>query len=345
MLIKYDLEENDWLKQMYDLREKWALVYGRETFCADMPTTQRSESMNNAIKGFVNYKNNLLRFFENFERLLDYRRYEELQADFKATQRKVKLSFEIEILKHASSFYTPAVLNMFQTQVCESYDCAITLYDENETLFKYKIFPKRHLHHIVEYDSADDTVTCSCKKFQFTDPKIDMVNRYHELCRLFQTCVVTKASKSEKAYNYAKSGLRKIVEEIDDPSDDPIIHSYDENQYSNKERNNIKGIKTKRKVCGKSSRSKAALEKARKKKKVERNKNEGSSGSGKKFNQNSFDGPHQHDPFIFGASQASSHFGRDRQLHFEVSLAQQPLQNLELCISPLNLNQAVALAK
>ncbi|XP_062114158.1 protein FAR1-RELATED SEQUENCE 5-like [Humulus lupulus] len=405
MLIKYDLEGNDWLKQMYDLREKRALVYGRETFCADMTTTQRSESMNNAIKGFVSYKHNLLRFFENFERLLDYRRYEELQADFKATQRKVKLSFEVEILKHASSFYTPAVLNMFQTQVCESYDCVITLFDENETLFKYKIFPKKmHLHHIVEYDSADDTVTCSCKKFQFTgilcshalkvlseknilkipsryilkrwtikakvrdeldncaandhseDPKIAMVNRYQELCRLFQTCVVTKASKSEKAYNYAKSGLRKIVEEIDDPSNDQIIHSYDENQYSSREMNNIKGIKTKGKVRGKSSRPKGALEKARKKKKVERNKNEESSGSGKKFNQNTFDGPYQHDPFIFGASQSlksgilsinaaifknwvSSLFGRDRQLHFEVPLAQQPLQNSELCISPLNLNQ------
>ena len=195
--------------------------------------------------------------------MLDYRRYEELQADFKVTQRKVKLSFEVEILKHGSIFYTPAMLNMFQTQVSESYDCVITLYDENETLFKYKIFPKkRHLHHIVEYDSADDTVTCSCKKFQFTgilcshalkvlseknilkipsryilkrwtikakvrdeldncaandhseDPKIAMVNRYQELCRLFQTCVVTKASKSEKAYNYAKSGLTRLWKKL-----------------------------------------------------------------------------------------------------------------------------------
>ncbi|XP_062103410.1 protein FAR1-RELATED SEQUENCE 9-like [Humulus lupulus] len=257
MLIKYDLEENDWLKHMYDLREKWALVNGREIFCVDMTTTQRSESMNNAIKDFVRYKHNLLRFFENFERLLDYRRYEELQANFKVTQRKV----------------------------CESYDCVITLYDENETLFKYKFFlQKMYLHHIVEYDSPDDTFFLKKKILKIPsryilkrrkikakvrdkldncatnnhseDPKIAMVNRYQELCRLFQTCVVIKASKSEKAYNYAKSGLRKIVEEIDDPSGEQIIHSYDKNQFSSRERNNIKGIKTKEKVRGKSSRPK-----------------------------------------------------------------------------------------
>ena len=42
MLEKYDLKNNDWLKHLFDLRKKWALVYGRETFCADMTTTQRS---------------------------------------------------------------------------------------------------------------------------------------------------------------------------------------------------------------------------------------------------------------------------------------------------------------
>ena len=43
MLKKYGLEDNDWLKRMFEIKEKWALVYGRETFCADMTTTQRSE--------------------------------------------------------------------------------------------------------------------------------------------------------------------------------------------------------------------------------------------------------------------------------------------------------------
>ncbi|KAL3515006.1 hypothetical protein ACH5RR_021908 [Cinchona calisaya] len=33
MLKKYHLEDNKWLQKMFDIKEKWALVYGRETFC------------------------------------------------------------------------------------------------------------------------------------------------------------------------------------------------------------------------------------------------------------------------------------------------------------------------
>ena len=40
-MLKMDgLEDNKWLKKMFDIKGKWALVYGRETFCADMTTTQ-----------------------------------------------------------------------------------------------------------------------------------------------------------------------------------------------------------------------------------------------------------------------------------------------------------------
>ena len=39
MLDKYDLKNNSWLQRQFELREKWALVYERKTFCADMSTT------------------------------------------------------------------------------------------------------------------------------------------------------------------------------------------------------------------------------------------------------------------------------------------------------------------
>ncbi|XP_062119244.1 protein FAR1-RELATED SEQUENCE 7-like [Humulus lupulus] len=105
MLERYNLKDNDWLERMFKLKEKWALVYGRDSFCANMTTTQRSESMNNVLKHYVSYQHSMLRFFQHFERLVDDRRYEESKADFKTTQ--------------------------------------------------------------LNHDSSNDTVTCSCKKFEF----------------------------------------------------------------------------------------------------------------------------------------------------------------------------------
>ncbi|KAL3523119.1 hypothetical protein ACH5RR_015953 [Cinchona calisaya] len=40
----------EWLKRKFGIKKKWALVYGRQMFCADMATTQRSESMNRVLK-------------------------------------------------------------------------------------------------------------------------------------------------------------------------------------------------------------------------------------------------------------------------------------------------------
>ncbi|KAK9290232.1 hypothetical protein L1049_008399 [Liquidambar formosana] len=70
MLEKYGLKENNWLKSLFEVKEKWALVYGRHTFTADMKATQRSESMNNVLKKYLKPRHDLLRFFEHYERVL-----------------------------------------------------------------------------------------------------------------------------------------------------------------------------------------------------------------------------------------------------------------------------------
>jgi len=49
LLSEYKLEDNKWMKNLYDLRKKWAAVY-HDSFTADMNSTQRSEGMNNVFK-------------------------------------------------------------------------------------------------------------------------------------------------------------------------------------------------------------------------------------------------------------------------------------------------------
>lgn len=46
---------------------------GRETFCADITSTQCSESMNCVLKKYVSYDNKLLEFFEYLDRLVEDR--------------------------------------------------------------------------------------------------------------------------------------------------------------------------------------------------------------------------------------------------------------------------------
>ena len=49
LLHEYELEDNDWMSNLYSLRTKWAAVY-RDSFTTDMNSTQRSKGMNNVFK-------------------------------------------------------------------------------------------------------------------------------------------------------------------------------------------------------------------------------------------------------------------------------------------------------
>ncbi|XP_060972284.1 protein FAR1-RELATED SEQUENCE 9-like [Cannabis sativa] len=168
VLERYNVKDKDWLVRTFKLREKWALVYGRDIFCTNMTTTQRSESMNNVLKHYVSYQHNMLRFLQNFERLVDNRRYEEVKVDFRATQCKLPPSLPIEILNHDASIYTPAILKMFQFEFSKAYNCVMEIRLEHETKTTCKLTPNgKRFHHTVKYDSSNDPVSCSCKKFEF----------------------------------------------------------------------------------------------------------------------------------------------------------------------------------
>ncbi|XP_038975003.1 protein FAR1-RELATED SEQUENCE 5-like [Phoenix dactylifera] len=56
MLDKYDLRDNSWLQRQFEIKEKWALVYGRKIFCA------------------------ICLLLREARRLVDDRRFEELQS-------------------------------------------------------------------------------------------------------------------------------------------------------------------------------------------------------------------------------------------------------------------------
>ncbi|KAI3940961.1 hypothetical protein MKW92_033439 [Papaver armeniacum] len=168
MLAKYNLQENDWLNRLFELKEKWALVYGRDTFSAEITTTQRSESLNSVIKRYVSYKYDLLRFFRRFEKLVEDRRYEELKSDFQASQSFPAISFPVEILKHAAKVYTPQIFKLFQIQLCRAHDCAVMDFGTTGIVKKYGVIPNgKKYHRTVIFDSVSNNLSCSCRRFEF----------------------------------------------------------------------------------------------------------------------------------------------------------------------------------
>ena len=60
-----------YLSRMEKTKEKWAACFNCNVFMADMNTTQRGESMNNMIKGYLDASTSLMTFITAFQLALD----------------------------------------------------------------------------------------------------------------------------------------------------------------------------------------------------------------------------------------------------------------------------------
>ncbi|RID47535.1 hypothetical protein BRARA_I04121 [Brassica rapa] len=168
MLNKHKLTENKWLKNLFEVKEKWAMVYGRHTFTADMVSTQRSESMNSILKRYLKRNFDLLTFFKHYERVLDDRRYKELVADFGMMHTSPVLVVCVEMLQHAEEVYTPEVFTLFQKEYTVIGDYVAKKTSKSEMVYEYNVsYRGVAREHLVKYDAADQTIHCSCMKFSF----------------------------------------------------------------------------------------------------------------------------------------------------------------------------------
>ncbi|ESQ47733.1 hypothetical protein EUTSA_v10022007mg, partial [Eutrema salsugineum] len=168
MLKKHKLTEDKWLKNLFEVREKWAMVYGRQTFTADMVSTQRSESMNNILKKYLRHSYDLLSFFKQYERVLDDRRYKELTADFNMMHTSPVLSATVEMLQHAEEVYTPEVFTLFQKQYAVIGDYVAKKVSKSNMVYEYKVsYRGEAREHLVSYDATNQIIHCSCMKYSF----------------------------------------------------------------------------------------------------------------------------------------------------------------------------------
>lgn len=168
MLDRYNLQQNEWLKWMFREREKWAVVYGRNTFFIGLKGSHLGENLFNDLRDYLNSDLELLQFFKHFERVLDVQRYKEIEATDEMNRCMPKLMGKVVLLKHASDAYTPRAFEIFQKGYEKCLNVVVDQCGENGSLSEYKAntFGKTQ-DHSVTFNSSDETVICSCKEFEY----------------------------------------------------------------------------------------------------------------------------------------------------------------------------------
>ncbi|XP_019438897.1 PREDICTED: protein FAR1-RELATED SEQUENCE 5-like [Lupinus angustifolius] len=113
----YELANNEWLNELYKIRESWVPIYNRSTFFAGMNTTLRSESINSFFDSFVHATTTLQEFVIKFEKAVDSRLEAERREDYESRHKHCILSNGSKLEEHVASIYTRNIFFKFQDEL------------------------------------------------------------------------------------------------------------------------------------------------------------------------------------------------------------------------------------
>uniref|UniRef100_A0A8I6WED3 Protein FAR1-RELATED SEQUENCE n=1 Tax=Hordeum vulgare subsp. vulgare TaxID=112509 RepID=A0A8I6WED3_HORVV len=140
LLVKYNLEDNSWINNMFKFREKWATVYRRDSFNADMTSTQRSEGMKNAFKTTFNGKLSLSELLEKYYKCVTRLRRKEKYEDYKSRYTDPVLCIPRHpLLKAAATSYTRSLYAYFEAEFQRQFTWSCTMLSNESTIHTYNV--------------------------------------------------------------------------------------------------------------------------------------------------------------------------------------------------------------
>ncbi|KAG6528826.1 hypothetical protein ZIOFF_011011 [Zingiber officinale] len=160
-------QSNTWLEDLYAARERWALVYHKNSFYAFMMTMQWSDNMKKHFKNHFNRKLPLQKFLEQYHKSLYRFREKELYEDYKSRQTKPVLLVDMPMLNEAAESYTRLLYNDFEEEFKSQLSCLCEPIGMDGIVYTFKVtLPEKHSFGIVELKPSDLSVSCSCRKFE-----------------------------------------------------------------------------------------------------------------------------------------------------------------------------------
>ncbi|KAL6994418.1 hypothetical protein U1Q18_052567 [Sarracenia purpurea var. burkii] len=167
MLDMYGLWENEWLHHVFEEREKWAIPYSRNIFCADLKSAQLSENISTSLRKYLKSDLDVLQFFKHFGRVVNDWRYKEIEANYDMSQSMPRLMGDVILLKHARDVYTPKIFQLFQQEYENCLNVIVNQRTKSRSLFEYKVSVYGQVReHTVVFNSTEDSIVCNCMMFQ-----------------------------------------------------------------------------------------------------------------------------------------------------------------------------------
>ncbi|XP_074327363.1 protein FAR1-RELATED SEQUENCE 5-like [Apium graveolens] len=203
MISKYNLENNDWLRGLYDGRRRWISCFVKDCIWAGMSTTQRSESMNAFFDGYVNGKTSLRKFVGKYDCALKDKVEKEVEADTRSLSTFIPYVTQHHMEKQFQEIYTNEKFKEFQKKIINVMYCECSLLEFVGSIFQYQMEEIQYIgdsqtRRTINYNvcfvkevSEDYEVKYGCRLFEFRG----IIYRHIIKVLLFKKNIFTISSK------------------------------------------------------------------------------------------------------------------------------------------------------
>ncbi|KAK7257487.1 hypothetical protein RIF29_31506 [Crotalaria pallida] len=165
------VEFNDWVSDLYEMKEKWATAYIRGEFYAGLTTTSRCEGLHAQVGRYVESGYTLTEFIHHFQRCLSYIRWAEVSADHVSQVGEPVLKTQlVELERFGASVYTHEIFKMFQVVLKSAESKFVLGWRElrSQVIYLVTRYRKPDSRWLVSYAREEGMMKCSCLRMEST---------------------------------------------------------------------------------------------------------------------------------------------------------------------------------
>ncbi|GMH06718.1 hypothetical protein Nepgr_008558 [Nepenthes gracilis] len=168
MVSRFDLQEDEWVRSLYEDRKKWVPLYMGDIFLAGMSTMHRSESVISFFDKYIHKKITLKEFVKQYSAILHNRYEEEAIADFDTWHKQPALKSPSPWEKQMSTIYTHAIFKKFQVEVLGVVGCHPKKESVDGTSVTYRVDDcEKDETFLVLWNETKSEVSCLCRSFEY----------------------------------------------------------------------------------------------------------------------------------------------------------------------------------
>ncbi|CAL1385904.1 unnamed protein product [Linum trigynum] len=168
MVSRFELQEDEWIRNLYDDRKRWVPTYVGDTFLAGLSATQRSETINYFLDKYISRKMTLKEFMKQYGTILQNRYEEESIADFDTLHKLPALKSPSPWERQMSTVYTHTIFKKFQVEVLGVVGCHPKREGEDGSTVTYRVQDcEKDESFLVLWNQTNLEVSCMCHLFEY----------------------------------------------------------------------------------------------------------------------------------------------------------------------------------